>query len=88
MPISQACELATEKSKNWIALLTIGGSILVMVIVLAALGLSFEIPEVTDFLMTLHESGMLYLIVIGGVILVVMALMERNTKSSFCPSNM
>jgi len=88
MPISQACELATEKSKNWIALLTIGGSILVMVIVLAAMGLAFAIPEVTDFLMTLHESGMLYLIVIGGVILVVMALMERNTKASFCPSNM
>ena len=88
MPISQACEIATEKSKNWIALVTIGGSVLLMVIVLAAIGLAFGVPEVAAFLLTLHETGMLYLIVIGGVILIVMALMERNVKKTFCPSNL
>jgi len=84
MPITQACELATEKSKNWIALITIGGSILAGVIILAMIGLAFEVPEVAAFLDILHSTSTLYFIVTGGVILIVMGMYQRNVKQTFC----
>ena len=81
---SQACELATKKAHSWIALVTIGSSILMTVIILAMIGLAFGVPEVADFLLTIHYNGTLYFIVIAGVILIVMALMKRATKNTFC----
>jgi hypothetical protein len=84
MPISQACEIATKKSQNWIALLAVGGAILVTILILAMIGLAFGVPEVAAILLTVHESGAIYLAVIAGIVLIVVALMKRHTKDTFC----
>lgn len=84
MPITQACELATEKSRSWIALVTIGGAILLSIIVLALVGLAFGVSDVTWFLLTLHNTSVLYLMVVAGVIMITMGLYQRNVKHAFC----
>lgn len=86
MPITQACEIATEKSKNWIALITIGGSILAGVIILTMIGIAFGVVEVAAFIDILHSTSTLYFIVVGGVILIVMGMYQRNVKQTFCGS--
>lgn len=82
--MSKYCDLATKKANSWIPLVTIGGGVLLFVVVLAMIGLAFGVTDVEIFLLTLHYTGSLYFIVIAGVILIVMALMKRQTMKDVC----
>lgn len=82
--MSKYCDLATKKANSWIPLVVVGGGILVFVIVMAMIGLAFGVGDVAIFLLTIHYNGTLYLIVIAGVILIVMALMKYKNKKDIC----
>lgn len=82
--MSKYCDLATKKANSWIALVVVGGSILLFVLILAMIGLAFGVPDVAIFLLTLHYTGTLYFLVIAGVILIVMALMKKTYKRNIC----
>lgn len=82
--MSKYCDLATKKSNSWIPLVVVGGSLLLFIMVLAIIGLAFGVMEVAIFLLTIHYNGTLYIIVIAGVVMIVMALMKKETKRSIC----
>ncbi len=82
--MSMACEIATNKAKNWVALLTVGGCLLASLAILAMIGLGFGVYEVADFLILLNENGTLHFWLIAGVILVVLPLVQREYKKKLC----
>jgi hypothetical protein len=81
------CAIATEKSKYWIALVVIGGAVLLGVIVLALMAFAFGLGDVLTFFLILHNTGSLYFMIVGAVVLLVLGLHQLRIKQVFCGIN-